>query len=300
MASHSVVCVVETADIVGESLVWSAAEQALWWVDIVGRRIHRFEPESGAHAAWPIPDFPTSIGLRHAGGFVVGLARHVALWAPGGAFEPLATLEPELPQNRLNEGRVGPDGCFWVGTMQNNINVDGSPKDISRASGAIHRVHPDGRVDTLTANDIGIVNGFAWTDDGRLLTADTLRNELYAWHWDQGVGRLSHRAVFGTPFARGLPDGSCMDAQGFLWNCRVAGGGCIVRFAADGRVDRVVDLPCSWPTSCTFGGPNLTTLYVTSARFTMSAAHLDAVPQEGALFAFDAGVPGRPEHLFAG
>ena len=89
-----------------------------------------------------------------------------------------------------------------------------------------------------------------------------------------------------------------MDAEGFIWNCRVVGGSCLVRFSPDGRIDRVVDLPCSWPTSCAFGGEGLDTLYVTSTRFTMTEDHLAANPQEGGLFAVDAGVSGNPCNRF--
>src|SRR5690348_7228737 len=102
-------------DVVGESLVWSPDERALYWVDIVGSRIHRLEPATGAHRIWPTREYPTSIGLRQGGGFVVGLRQRVTLWEPDGPFETLAVPEPDLPGNRLNEGCVAPDGSFWVG-----------------------------------------------------------------------------------------------------------------------------------------------------------------------------------------
>jgi sugar lactone lactonase YvrE len=89
-----------------------------------------------------------------------------------------------------------------------------------------------------------------------------------------------------------------MDAEGYIWNCRVAGGGCIIRFDPQGDIDRVIELPCTWPTSCAFGGEDLSTLYITSARFTMDPAYLDANPQEGGLFAVSAGVPGLPSRRF--
>nr|WP_269148932.1 SMP-30/gluconolactonase/LRE family protein [Ensifer adhaerens] len=95
-------------------------------------------------------------------------------------------------------------------------------------------------------------------------------------------------------FERGLPDGSCVDAEGFIWNCRVAGGGCVVRFAPDGRIDRVVDRPCSWPTSCVFSGSRFETLFVTSARFTMGVEYLARNQHEGAVFALQPGAHGVP------
>lgn len=287
-------------DIVGESVIWAAHEQALYWVDIVGKRIHRLEPESGRHDAWPAPDFPTSIGLREKGDFIVGLGREVCFWRPGGAFEHFVVPEPDLPENRLNEGRVAPDGSFWVSTMQNNLNPDGTPRDMTRKSGAIYRIDADGSVTQLTPREYGITNTMGWTADNRFLFADTPENEIYSFAYDPQSKRLSDRRTIVKGFARGLPDGSCMDAEDTLWNCRVVGGASIARFTSRGELLALVELPVSWPTSCTFGGPDLSTLYVTSARFTMTPDHLAAHPVEGSLLAIaDTGV-GIPEPKFAG
>lgn len=290
--------VLAAEDEVGESIVWDAPSASLLWVDIAGRRIHRMRPSDGAHRVWRAPDFPTSIGLRTDGGAVVGLTDRVALWNYGNDFTTLALPEPDLPDNRLNEGRVAPDGSFWVGTMQNNLTADGRPKDMDRASGGLYRIDGDGGVTRLAPEAYGITNTMAWTDDGRFITADTLENRLYVYDMAADGMSLSGRKPFAEPLDRGLPDGSCLDARGYLWNCRVVGGSALARFAPDGSLDRIVDLPCSWPTSCTFGGPDLATLYVTSARFTMAPDHLAANPQEGGVFALDVGAAGRPEPRF--
>ena len=286
----------DAADIVGESIVYDDRRNALLWVDIGGRRIHRLFLGDRRYERWSAPDFPTSIGLREDGGAIVGLTDRVALWDYGDAFTTLAVVEPDLPDNRLNEGRVGPDGAFWVGTMQNNLNLDGSPKDMTRDTGALYRIAPDGGVLQLTPREFGITNTLAWTADGRLLTADTIRNAIYA--YDVVGGALENKRAFAAPVERGAPDGSCLDSEGRLWNCRVGGGACLACFRPDGGLDRLVDLLCSWPTSCTFGGHDLATLYVTSARFTMSEKHLAAHPEEGAVFALSVGARGRPENRF--
>jgi sugar lactone lactonase YvrE len=286
----------DAADIVGESAVYDERRDALVWVDIGGKRIHRLHLAERRHEAWPAPDFPTSIGLRADGGVVVGLSDRVALWDYVGEFRTLAIVEPDLPDNRLNEGRVGPDGAFWVGTMQNNLEPNGAPKAMTRDSGAIYRIDGNGRVSQLTPREFGIANTMAWTDDGRFLTADTTRNAIYAYDFRAGV--LTNKRLFAGPLDRGAPDGSCLDAEGFLWNCRVAGGACVARFRPDGGLNRLVELPCTWPTSCAFGGTDFATLYVTSARFTMTADHIAARPEEGALFAVDVSGRGRPEHRF--
>jgi sugar lactone lactonase YvrE len=289
--------VFDAEDIVGESLAYDDRRDALVWVDIVAKRIHRLWLADLRHELWPTPDFPTSIGLRANGGAVVGLRDRVALWDFGGEFRTLAVVEPDLPDNRLNEGRVGPDGAYWVGTMQNNLNPDGSPKEIDRDSGAIYRVDREGRVTQLTPREFGIANTLAWTGDGRFITADTLRNAIYAYDFRDGA--LTGKRIFAASVDRGAPDGSSLDVDGRLWNCRVAGGACVASFRPDGALDRLVDLPCAWPTSCAFGGPDFATLYVTSARFTMTAEHIAAHPQEGALFALNIDARGRPERRFA-
>lgn len=291
-------CIFDAKDIVGESIIWSEDEAALYWVDIVGKRIHRLEPENGRHDLWPTPDFVTSIGMRRDGGFIVGLRRNVCLWRPGGAFEEFAVPEPEMPDNRLNEGRVAPDGSFWVATMQTNLNPDGTPKDMSRSSGAIYRIDAEGLVQKLSPSVYGITNTMCWTGDGRFFFADTLANEIYLFDYDPASPRPTNRRTIVKDFARGLPDGSCLDADGRLWNCRVGGGAMVGRFGADGELLGAVDLPASWPTSCTFGGPGLSTLYVTSAQFTMTPAHLDAHPAEGGLFAVTGAGRGVAEPKF--
>jgi sugar lactone lactonase YvrE len=284
----------DCGDVVGESAVWCGRTGRLFWVDIVGRRIHAFSPGRGRHQSWATPEMVTSIGLRRDGGAVVGLRRHLAYWDYGERFESLAIIEPGIPDNRLNEGKVGPDGAFWVGTMQNNIGAGGEPVAMERSSGAYYRVWPSGRVERLTRCEYGICNTMAWDEAGRFLCADTLTNSLYAFDFhDAGI---TSRRTFGSPFTRGLPDGSALDVEGYLWNCRV-GGGCVVRFAPDGAVDRVVELPCAAPTSCAFGGEGLRTLYVTSARFGLPHERAGSL-DEGALFTIATDVPGCPEYLF--
>lgn len=288
--------ILSAADVVGESLVWDEARGCLVWVDIIGRRIHRLDPASGAHEVWPTPGRVTSIGLRADGGAIVGLERELAFWDWGGAFERICEVEPDLPGNRLNEGVVGPDGAFWVGTMQNNIAPDDAPVDISGKEGRLYRLAPDLTLARVSEDRFGITNTLVWPAPDRLVTADTLDNALYA--YDIRDGRLTGRRVLQSGFGRGLPDGSCLDAEGCIWTARVAGGACLTRTDPEGRVIAVIDLPCSWPTSCAFGGPDLETLYVTSARFTMTPEHLSAHPEEGGLFAVIPGVRGRPAFRF--
>jgi sugar lactone lactonase YvrE len=289
--------VVAAGDVVGESLLWDDRRGRLAWVDIIGRRIQAFDPATGQHRVWPVALRPTSLALREDGGALVGNERHICRWDWEGEPDPLVEVEPDRPENRLNEGAVGPDGAFWVGTMHQNIRDDDGPAEIPGATGRLYRFAPDGTLARVSEDLFGITNTLVWPASDRLVTADTLVNVLYEYRVGAD-GRLSERRVLMEGFPRGRPDGSALDADGFVWNARVAGGACIARVAPDGRVDRVAELPCSWPTSCAFGGEDLRTLYVTSARFTMTPEHLAANPQEGALFALDVGAAGRTAYRF--
>jgi sugar lactone lactonase YvrE len=195
--------ILDAADIVGESIVYDDRRDALLWVDIGGKRIHRLFLNDHRRELWPTPDFPTSIGLRADGGAIVGLRDRVSLWDYGDEFRTLVVVEPDLPDNRLNEGRVGPDGAFWVGTMQNNLQPDGSPKEMTRDSGALYRVEPDGEVIQLTPREFGIANTMAWTADGRFLTADTARNMIYT--YDLVGGALKNKHALAAKVDRGVP-----------------------------------------------------------------------------------------------
>lgn len=283
------------ADGVGECPVWDDRSRTLMWVDITGKRIHRLDPASEVCRTYPTPEFVTSVGLCESGCAVVGLRKSIVRWDFASNFQTLALVEEHLPGNRLNDARVGPDGCVWVGTMQDNLTAGGELMETNETLGGLYRVDAGGNVERLSPRRFGICNTMAWTLDGHFLTADTTTDEIF--QFDVRDGRLGAERPFGRPFGRGRPDGSALDSDGFLWNCRV-GGSCVVRFSPDGGVDRVVDLPCSSPTSCTFGGDDLRTLFVTSARLGLDLQPR-ARPNEGALFALQPGPSGLPEHRFA-
>ena len=138
-----------------------------------------------------------------------------------------------------------------------------------------------------------------WRADGTFLFGDTLAHTIYAFDYDHSAGAIANRRVFAHTELPGMPDGSCLDADGYLWNARV-GGSCLIRFAPDGAIDRVVTFPVTAPTSCAFGGPDLATLYVTSSSFGMTKDEIKANPNAGALLAIEAGIKGMPAARFAG
>jgi len=283
-------------DVVGESPLWVAAEAALYWVDIIGSRIHRLEPASGRHDLWATPEYPTSIGLRADGGFIVGLRQRVVLWTPDGPFETLAVPEPNEVGNRLNEGMVAPDGSFWVGTMAENIGPDGAPQQMAGTTGRLYRIAADGQVTSLTEDRFGITNTMIWTDDGHFITADTTRNEFYV--YDHSTTALTRRRTLRPMIGRGVPDGSTRDARGVIYNARVGGGAAIAR--VEEQKVTFLELPCRSPTSCVFGGADLTTLFITSAMFGMSPEDIGDNPAEGGLLAVSGLSQGVPPNFFKG
>ena len=282
-------------DVLGEGPFWDAATQALWWVDIVGRRVQRLD-ESGEVRAWATPGFPSAAVPCASGGLVVATPDGIhRLDLGSGLTTPFARPDPN-PANRSNECRVDPQGRLWLGTMANNLADDGSPVPLGGVSGGLFRVEPDGR-STAVLGDIGIANTLVWSPDGATLYfADSLKRVIWAFPFEARTGELGERRVFVAPDAApGEPDGSAMDADGYLWNARW-GAGVVARFAPDGRLDRVVELPASQPSCPAFGGEDLRTLYVTSAR-----QGLDAPGEaDGALFVLEPGVAGLPTPRFAG
>ena len=294
----SVELIYDARNIVGESIIWDDRLKRLFWIDIIDKHIHSFEPNNGIHEVSKTPNFITSIGLCKNNDFIIGGMKNIYFWNLDNEFRQFTNIESHIPGNRLNEGVVAPDGSFWVGTMQKNFSADGIPTDITETSGKIYRCTADGKLEQMTKDKFGITNTFIWTKTGQFITADTTKNQIYRYDLDKKTSKLTNRKTILQYFDRGLPDGSCIDQDGYFWNCRVVGGSCIARISSDGTIDQVVDLPCSWPTSCTFGGKNFDTLYITSARFTMSEEHLAANPQEGAIFAFKPNIGGLPQNKF--
>ena len=220
------------------------------------------------------------------------------IWTIGtDRFEPFVRLEDEPEVNWLNEGAVSPDGDFWIGTMQTNLNPDGSMREMDRSSGAIHVVRPGGTTRQVTEHAYGIANTLAWDEErGRLIFGDTLARTFYSVAWPVEEIGLARPTEWAATEHSGYPDGSCMDAEGYLWNARYAGG-CLLRIAPDGSLDRKVILPATNITAYTFGGPGFATLYITTATNQLDEVALSN-PHEGALLALDVGVTGKPDPRF--
>ena len=284
--------VVDARNKLGEVPVWDVAEQALYWVDIEGRKLQRLDHVSGAVREWHFPERIGSFALRQAGGLVCAFESGLAFFDPAdGAIEWIARPEAMIARNRFNDGKCDRAGRFWAGTMDDRLKEH---------TGSLYRLDPDRSVHRMDGA-IGVSNSLAWSPDDRVFYfADTLDGTIYAYDFDRPSGGIANKRVFATTRDQpGSPDGSTIDAEGYLWNAQWDGWR-LVCYAPDGRVDRVVDLPVQKPTSCMFGGPDLSTLYVTSAIWDLSGETLARQPWAGGLLAVTVGVSGLPEPRFAG
>lgn len=280
---------VPMGDWTGEGATWHAAENALYWVDIERFLIHRFDTATSAVRTWFFDEPPSALGLTdRQDTLVVAIGGRLILWQPANdARAEFAGPEKNWPRVRMNDGRPDPAGNFWVGSMG-----FAKPED---NIGRLFRVTRDG-AHTVEKDHIGISNTLCWSPDNtRFYFGDTLLNSISVFDYDIRTGSIANERPFFLGFDRGLPDGSAMDRDGYLWNARY-GGGCVVRVAPDGRIDRVIDMPCAAVTTCTFGGPGLKTLFITTANGGRGAENKERFA--GALFAMEVDVPGLPENHF--
>lgn len=266
----------------------------LYWVDIVAGQAWRMHTASGAIQHWLCGCPISAVVPRARGGLMFALKSRLEFFDPTtGARSRWTAPEGDLPENRSNEARVDPTGRFWLGTMQDNIGPNGEDMPITERSGALYRIDPDGRFDKVVA-PVGISNTLAWDEArGRLYFGDSMAGSITVFDWDRSSGRLANPRLFARPNERGVPDGSAIDAEGCLWNARW-GGSCIIRYRPDGSIDRVVPVPVTNPTSCVFGGPDLRTLYVTSAYNGLTPNQRERNPLEGALLSARSDVVGQP------
>ncbi len=294
-------CVLDCRDKLGEGIFWCPQERVLYWVDIaMPSRLHRYEPRTKKHDAWPMPEMISSLAKRRDGSLLIASHHGLNFFDPTTqSFTHVASPEAAHPNNRANDGAPDIRGRFWYGTMSNNIGPDASDIPIAGPTGMLYRVEPDLRVIPVDG-PIGISNGTCFSPDYRTLYfADTLAEAIFAYDLDPDSGAISNKRIFANPQGYGYPDGSTVDADGYIWNARWEAA-CIVRFSPDGKIDRVVEIPASRVTCCAFGGEELDTLYVTSSRMNVSSEELAKHPQAGGVFALKPGVRGLPRPAFGG
>ena len=279
----------------GEGLCWSPREQAIFSVDILEHRLYRDSIANPAHREWRFDETISAVAeRREAPGLAVTLRRGLALFDPAtGTLERRDEPEPDRPGNRFNDGKCDARGRFWGGTMDFAVQAP---------TGALYRFDAAGRA--TRAIDLGwiVTNGPTWTLDGAtMLVNDTVPGRIVAYAFDLETGALgASREWLRLGGADGHPDGITTDAAGRIWIAHW-GGACVTCHdpVTAAELARVL-LPTDHITNVAFGGTDMTTLFISSARFELSAAQLAAQPLAGALFAVETDATGLPAHTFAG
>jgi sugar lactone lactonase YvrE len=294
-------------DALGESPFWHPREGRLYWIDIPGRRVRRLAPATGQVEDWPLPQDPGCIAPAAAGGLVLALRDGIyraRSW--GGTLEPLAHFGHGA-HSRFNDGKADALGRFWAGTIY-------EPKDARKADLYCVDCRPDNGAGgkplvQLKAHNATTANGLAWSPGNDVLYwADTPRHLVHAWDWEPAANVLRRHRVFasfapkpaGTPVPPGYggrPDGAAVDAEGAYW-CAMFEGGRLLRLAPGGEVLAEFALPVRCPTMPCFGGPDLKTLYLTTARQGRPPDELAAHPASGCVLQARADVPGLPVNFF--
>lgn len=269
----------------GEGPVWVQRDSALWFTDIKSHKVHRYDPVTGGTRSWDAPGQVGFVLPIAGGGFVAGLKQGLHRFDErDGSFAALCDPEPGHPNNRLNDGTVDPEGRLWFGTMDDAEEA---------TTGAIWRLGADGAC-VAESELCCITNGPALSPDGRTLYhTDTLGGFIYACDVSD-EGHLSNRRVFATiPNEEGYPDGPTVDSEGCVWT-GLYKGWAVRRYSPEGELLETVKFPVSAITKIAFGGPELKTVFCTTAAKHLTPEEMAKEPGAGDLFRFEVSVPGLP------
>ena len=285
--------VTDTSAILGEGPIWDAESGALWWVDILGERLHRFDPALDQDEVFDVGEMIGTVVPRSSGGVALALDSGFAFFdVEAGTLERIADPEADRATNRFNEGKCDPAGRFWAGTM--------SKSDEPR-QGALYSLEADGTV-VKRLSDISISNGIVWSSDARTMYyIDTPTMRIDGFDYDLESGAISNRRpVIRVPREMGYPDGMAIDSEDRLW-VGMWGGRRIACFdPLSGQGVGEIEVPADNVTACAFGGPDLQDLYITTARVGLTDQQLAAQPHAGGLFRTRVDVPGVKSAAYAG
>lgn len=301
--------ITDNPDQLGESPFWHPQESRLYWADVPGRRLHRCGPAGEDLQSWDMPSEPGCMAPAQGGGLVIALRDGVyraAQW--GGALQPLVRFNHDTAVIRFNDGKADPAGRFWAGTIF-------EPKGQRRAELYSIDCRPGNGsggkpVVQLKAQNALTANGLAWSPDaGTVYWADTPSHQIQAWDWEAGSNAMRHHRVWrtfapkpagwqpGQPGYAGRPDGAAVDAEGNYW-CAMFEGSRLLKLSSAGETLEEIAVPVHCPTMPCFGGPDLRTLYLTSAGMARPAAERAERPLSGRVLAARVDVPGLPVNFF--
>jgi sugar lactone lactonase YvrE len=274
----------------GEGPFWHPLQKRLFWFDILNRTLLSADANGTLVDRFTFKDFVSAAGVIDADRLLIAQAGALLEFSLSqDSSRVVVEIEPDKPGNRTNDGRVDRTGGLWIGTMSRRGGED-------KGAGALYR-YRDGELKTLLT-DQTIPNSTCFSPDGTVAYyADTMNPAIRRVATDPATGLpVGEWSDFAATSGRGGPDGAVTDSAGYVWSARW-GASCVIRHAPDGSVDRVVELPVSRVTCPAFGGEDLRTLYITSAREHMTPEELEREPHAGSVFAVRVDVPGLPETL---
>lgn len=278
-----------TENQLGEGPLWHPEEERLYWVDIEGECFHRYSPDTGKGDTFPVGQAVGCLAFRASGGLVLGLRDGLAFWDQN-TSDIVIIDNPETGRTnaRFNDGKVGPGGRFWAGTLGEDDQS------------CLYRLDPEGTVRAMETG-ITISNGIGWSPDDRVMYyTDSALRVIYSYDFDPDSGEIENRREFvRVPLTEGFPDGLTVDSEGFIWSAHWDGWR-VTRYDPDGKTERVIALPVQRPTSCTFGGPDLDQLFITSAWTGLSETDRREQPLAGDLFQVQTDTRGQQTNVFLG
>jgi sugar lactone lactonase YvrE len=287
-------CVLEKDALLGEGPLWDPNKKILYWIDILKQKLHAFNPSEKTNKTYDLQEAFTAIALRKNGSLLATLKKRIAYYDPDTkTLTPVCEVEGGKRDNRFNDAKCDRRGRFWAGTM--------NEKNMKEPTGALYRFDFDGKL-TCHQESLCLSNGLGWSPDNSVFyLVESFKYAIFAYDFDIDKGTLSGKRQFASVDEQsgGCPDGMTVDGQGYVWSAQ-PGLGRVVRYHPSGKIDQVIEMPVLRPSSCIFGGENLDTLYIPTARELMSKEQLEKYPLSGSLFAIHTGVKGIPETCFEG
>ena len=287
-------CITKQRASLGESPVWSPEENCVYWIDILSPKLLRTDLSTQETHTWNMPSQIGMIALRASGGLIIALEDGIYGFNKlTGELNLLVYLEETYSNNRPNDGKCDAKGRLWIGTM-NKV-------DSMQASGALYKISPNLKIEQIVC-DLKIPNGLAWNPNNTVMYYTDTRGDLvYTHSFNPANGKLSNKKKFFSYNRQktGSVDGAAMDIDGGYW-AALYGGSKLVRVMPDGIVEREIYLPVSQPTMPAFGGIDMKTIFITTARQKLSAKELASQNFAGGLLSIKVDIPGHPVHRFGG
>ena len=279
-------------NILGEGITYSNLDENLFWLDISNKsKLYKLNLSSNKNFVYDLPEIVTATSIKSTNELVLTSNNGINLFnTKTNIFKKQIGLEDNQLQTRSNDGASDALGRLWFGTMQNNFDINGNSIPITRNMGKLYKVDINKQV-TVMEDDLGIPNTFVWSpDNSKFYFTDTLTGTIKSYDFNLQTGTLTNKQNF-INIDRGLPDGSTIDTDGCLWNCRW-GGSCIVRFTPNGKIDQIIEMPVQNVTNCVFGGSDMKTLFITTA----SNEDDGRTDMDGDLFAINLQYQGIEDH----